>query len=191
MYFKLTIYIYIIFFFLNPLFAGLDGFLTGLVRFILPTDQIQTEFLQSFLFPKPLLMFRLTGCGRWGNRDVMWILYDGCMGGVSCVFAGLGVTPLWLKRISRCTFCACARCQTARLNFDRFNSSHFFWKISMNHKFPFFGASGLCWIWSSRLIFIYAGGKFPRCLLYHGNIQNVPAGRSQPLLVYMSCFNSW
>lgn len=95
-------------------------------------------FLLSFLFPKPLLMFRSAGCGRWGSRYVMWILYDGCMGGVSCVFAGLGVTPLWLKRISRCTSCSCAHCQTARLNFDRFNSSHFFWKISMNHKFPFF-----------------------------------------------------
>lgn len=79
-----------------------------------------------------------------------------------------------LKRISRCTSLACARCQTARLNFDRFNSSRFFWKISMNYKFPLFLTSGLWWIWSSWLIFIYAGGKFRACLLYHSDLFHVP-----------------
>ncbi len=96
-------------------------------------------FLERFPFPKPLIMLSLSRCGI---RAVMWI----CM---TVVWMESRRYSTHLKCISR--WAAVRRpglTLTASTHLTSFEKSQ--WTINL---------AVLCWIWSLRLNFIYAGGK--------------------------------
>jgi len=105
--------------FFSPFFVGLACNLTGLLRFILPTDQ--TELLSlSVQFSRSQ-----ASCNLAFHQAVAVEGTEMCMTTVWVESSVCSQASPLLKRISRCTSLACACCQAARLNFDRFNSSRF------------------------------------------------------------------